>query len=251
MEEKQFDYDPKIYKSLDAEQILHLLFEDAKPQSVLDVGCGNGTWLKSLSLDFGVTNFLGLDNSIYDSKSFQIPPQNYLQVDLSKKTQLGKSFDWVFCLEVAEHLPSSSAQILIETLTSHSNKILFSAAIPGQGGIGHLNEQWPAYWQKLFKAKGFLVYDVLREKIWNNKLIEPWYKQNLFVAAIPNVLPPEWKPVMGDIRALVHPQIYQYKLDDIKYLSEVKRNSVYYPNFSFAMKTIIKALFMTPFSKKS
>jgi hypothetical protein len=58
---------------------------------------------------------------------------------------------------------------------------MFSAALPGQGGQNHINEQWPNYWQELFNGYGYEMIDFFRFKIWNNTKIEYWYKQNLFL----------------------------------------------------------------------
>ena len=87
------------------------------------------------------------------------------------------------CLEVAEHLPEQSAKTLVESLCSLSDFILFSAAIPGQGGLHHLNEQWQEYWVVQFKEKGFAAFDCIRPKIWNNSKIQFWYKQNILLFA--------------------------------------------------------------------
>ena len=72
-----------------------------------------------------------------------------------------------------------SANIVIDSLCRHSDIILFSAAIPKQGGEGHINEQWPSYWAKLFKSWDFYPVDFLRCEIWRNASIPFWYRQNI------------------------------------------------------------------------
>ena len=52
----------------------------------------------------------------------------------------------MWCFEVAEHIHSKYVSSLLDTLTNHGNRILLSAARPGQGGLGHLKEQPPDYW---------------------------------------------------------------------------------------------------------
>ena len=60
-----------------------------------------------------------------------------------------------------------------------------SAAIPGQGGTKHVNEQWPAYWARLFAEHGYVHVDSLRRQLWHDDAVAPCYAQNtlLYVAA--------------------------------------------------------------------
>ena len=94
---------------------------------------------------------------------------------------LGRSFDLAVALEIAEHLPDSAAECFVESLTGLAPAVLFSAAIPGQGGTGHLNERWPEYWSRLFAAAGFDPIDALRPRIWHDERVEVWYAQNTFL----------------------------------------------------------------------
>src|SRR5690606_34222821 len=99
--------------------------------------------------------------------------------DLTKKLELNKKYDMAISLEVAEHLPESAADTFVESLTSHASIILFSAAIPQQGGQYHVNEQWPNYWNEKFKKRGFQAFDILRSEFWNNEHVPWWYRQNM------------------------------------------------------------------------
>jgi hypothetical protein len=92
------------------------------------------------------------------------------------------TFDLAISFEVAEHLPANRAAGFIADLCSLAPVVAFSAAIPGQGGTGHINEQWPAYWCDLFAGCGYQVTGALRWEIWNDDNIENWYRQNLIVA---------------------------------------------------------------------
>lgn len=103
--------------------------------------------------------------------------------DLEKPLALDRRFDLVLCLEVAEHLPPTAAEILIDSLTRHADHILFSAAVPSQGGTHHVNEQLLTYWVELFAKRGFLLVDLVRGRIWENTSTLWWLRQNcvLFV----------------------------------------------------------------------
>jgi len=101
--------------------------------------------------------------------------------DLSRPFSLGKRFDLVQCVEVAEHLPESSAPLLVNTLCSHSDLILFSAAVPGQGGENHINEKPYSFWRDLFDANEYQLYDPLRGRLITNNKVKSWYQYNLFL----------------------------------------------------------------------
>lgn len=139
-----------------------------------------------------------------------IPKDRFAAVDLRQPLPADRKFDLAISCEVAEHLPVTSAATLVGTLTSLSDVALFSAAIPGQGGVRHVNEQWPAYWQALFRARNYSAYDLIRPRIWNDDRVEVWYRQNtvLYVAdsAASRYHLPEKTP---EVRGMVHPELYE------------------------------------------
>ena len=102
---------------------------------------------------------------------------------MSRPITLGRRFDLALCLEVAEHLPPSGATTLVKELTELASVVVFSAAIPGQGGVGHLNERWPWYWKEKFAERGFGQYDPFRHRLWHRPDVAIWYKQNMFAYA--------------------------------------------------------------------
>lgn len=85
------------------------------------------------------------------------------------------------CPNDKEVIPEVSAEDLIPTLTNFLHVVLFSAAIPGQGGVGHINEQWPEYWCTLLEKYDFVVIDNIRWNFWDDPNILEWYKQNAFL----------------------------------------------------------------------
>src|SRR5258705_2503097 len=130
------------------------IFHDWRPRRMFDVGWGPGTWLKA-ALDFGIFDVFGIDGVDVPEKQFLVPPSRRKIQDFTKSWNLGRRFEVVLCMEVAEHLPKLHASTLIDTLVIHSDYVVFSAACPGQGGQHHVNCQWPAYWQSLFNRRGF------------------------------------------------------------------------------------------------
>lgn len=179
-----------------------IIFINGMPQSVLDVGCGRGTWLASFR-EFGVSDIYGVDGVDMDRTSLLFPPNQFLLHDLTTKLDLGRKFDTAVCLEVAEHLDEKDADTLIETLTRHTDTVLFSAACPRQPGQHHVNCQWPDYWQNIFNSYGFTCSDAVRWRVWNTPSLEPWYRQNMFQAK----RNPAEAGKEERIRSVIHPDV--------------------------------------------
>jgi SAM-dependent methyltransferase len=152
-------------------------------ESILDVGCGEGWWADGFAR-LGCT-VIGIDSGTtpHRPESF-----TYVEADLTgtiafrDATTDRKPFDLVVSLEVAEHLPAWRASTFISDLCDMSDTVLFSAARPGQGGTGHINEQPTRYWVGKFEDNGFKVSGALRWHMWGNPDIENWYQQNMLVA---------------------------------------------------------------------
>ena len=190
-----------------AKVVLPLVFSFVAPRSVVDLGCGTGTWLRAAD-ELGAHDYMGYDGA--HVTHLCIPKDRFAGVDLGQRLPAERKFDLAISCEVAEHLPAAAAATLVGTLTSLSDVVLFSAAIPGQGGVHHVNEQWPAYWQALFRARNYSAYDCIRPRIWNDDRVEVWYRQNtvLYVAdaAAPRHRLPERTP---EVLGMVHPQLYE------------------------------------------
>jgi hypothetical protein len=162
--------------------LLPLVKELVHPRNVLDVGCAHGSWLVVWS-ELGVEDCVGLDGYHVDRRSLLIPPGRFQAADLSKSFNVGRRFDLVQSLEVAEHLPVGSAEEFVGCLCAHGDVVLFSAAQPGQGGVGHSNERCPSYWAGLFSAQGYVAYDCIRPYVVDDKRIDPWYRFNTVLYA--------------------------------------------------------------------
>lgn len=147
-------------------------------RSAVDIGCAVGSWLSVLH-ERGVSDIQGIDGDWVNRDFLEIPKDCFRSFDLSKPFSLDRKYDLAMSLEVAEHLPASSAKGFVASLTSLADFVLFSAAIPFQGGTNHVNEQWIEYWEEMFGEQGYIGIDVIRRKIWNDSKIPFWYKQNL------------------------------------------------------------------------
>ncbi len=204
-----------------AHVIVPMILNLIHPQSVVDLGCGVGSWLSVFDA-CGVQDYLGIDGDYVDPTMLLIPPAHFQAGDLSQPVHLDRTFELAISLEVAEHLPDQKAEQFIKTLTRLAPVILFSAAIPFQGGTGHVNEQWPEYWKAHFRQFGYIMFDVLRAKIWDNEAVQPWYRQNIFLYLREDCI--EKYPLVkqaGDREtflplSLVHPETYLYNINQQK-----------------------------------
>lgn len=169
-----------IHNTKAAEILVPHLLESISVKSVLDVGMGIGTWLKVFQ-DNGIDDILGIDGAYVNKELFFIDEKYFKSHDLRTGFNLGRKFDLVVSLEVIEHIPKEFEDIFIENLINHGDTILFSGAIPGQGGQNHFNEQWQSYWISKFQEKGYGCYDIIRPMFWDNKNIEWWYRQNMLL----------------------------------------------------------------------
>lgn len=202
----RYDHEKNLHTVEGASAVLEYIVEMVRDKSVLDVGAGTGSWMRAAMLA-GASDVTGVDGVPADDRHIEVDPDQILTADLEQPLELGRKFELAFCVEVAEHLHKAAAPVLVESICRHSDAIIFSAACPGQSGQGHINCQWPAYWQRLFSKNGFVCDDRLRFRIWNDSRIEPWYRQNLFIARkgqtadereILNLIHPEMVPHLSN-----------------------------------------------------
>lgn len=215
-------------KTNSAQCILPRLLEFTSAESIIDVGCGTGTWL-SVCRELGIEDVWGIDGPWVRDEDISFPRERFQQIDLSCPFQLSRTFDLAISLEVGEHLPPESAYPFVCSLTRLAPVVVFSAAIPGQRGTDHLNEQWPAYWARLFAQEGYVVVDALRREIWEREDVAPWYKQNTMIY----VREPDLGsyPLLASLRsagngndralALVHPVHFVTHLPGVRSLIDI------------------------------
>ncbi len=184
---KEFFKDRNLGALKSAEIIVPIVIDLIHPKSVVDVGCALGEFLYFFK-KYGIEDILGIDGEWVDKKSILISKDEFLTHNLKNPLKIDRKFDLALCLEVAEHLPESFSNILIENLTNLSFIILFSAAIPFQGGTHHINEQWQAYWADIFKRRNYLPVDCIRKRVWNKKEVAIHYGQNIILYVEKNYL---------------------------------------------------------------
>jgi SAM-dependent methyltransferase len=197
----RFYFEMEVMSITSAEELIPMITSRYQPMSVADVGCGTGAFAQEF-INNGVNDVRGYEGIWMKGAKTILPKDRYVFCDLTEKIITDRIYDICLCLEVAEHLDVKYAKVLVESLTAMSNRVVFSAAIPKQGGNHHVNEQWPEYWSRLFAEKGFILDWDPRISIWDNSRIAPCYRQNLLVfhkSEIREVSPP---------LPMVHPAIW-------------------------------------------
>lgn len=198
-----------------AKAVVPTVMELVRPRSVVDVGCGLGFWLREFGAA-GVAELQGFDGDWVRPEKLVIPAANFASANLAGGVTAGRTFDLAVSLEVAEHLPESSADGFVRSLTALAPVVLFSAAIPGQGGTGHINEQWPGYWAVKFEDRGYIAVDCIRPRVWTDQRVAWWYAQNAVVYVRRSELSrfaglAEWagRQPAGSPLPLVHPRPFE------------------------------------------
>jgi SAM-dependent methyltransferase len=179
-------YDRKFFTTIDegarnsAAAIVALLMQALAPTSVVDVGCGTGIWLATFQAA-GVQDVLGLDGAYVDRSALEIAPDRFQPVDLNQPLRLDRTFDLAISLEVAEHLHPDRSESFVEDLLRLAPVVCFSAAVPHQRGVDHINERWQDEWAHMFSAHAYRPVDLVRKRVWSSPDVESWYAQNLLV----------------------------------------------------------------------
>lgn len=180
MYDSEFYADMQILSATSAKEIIPLLINRYKPISVVDVGCGTGAFAQEF-IQNGIEDVVGYEGEWMRGTETLLQKDKYIFIDFTNEIGESRIYDLCLCLEVAEHLNYSSARTLVSTLTTLSSRVVFSAAIPSQGGNHHVNEQWPGFWAQLFAEKGYILEWDPRISIWNNSNIASCYRQNLLI----------------------------------------------------------------------
>lgn len=198
---------------VDARAIVPVVLDLVPARSVIDLGCGIGTWL-SVFREHGVDDAIGVDGHWVDRSRLVVHDRDVLVADLAFPFAMERTFDLAVCTETAEHLPPESAAPLVEALTRLAPVVLFSAAAPFVPGNQHVNCQWPSYWVRLFRERGFVASDVVRKRVWTNPDVRWFYSQTmlLFVAEAELSRHPQIAAELVDVTNacvdVIHPDYY-------------------------------------------
>lgn len=163
-----------------ARRILPPLIALFGARSMVEVGCGNAHWTQA-GIDAGITDYAVVDGPWNVREQLLVNPDRFIEADLAAPLKLPRHYDLALCTEVAEHVRADSAEVLVGSLTEAADVVAFGAAIPFQGGFGHITERWPSWWRDHFAKFGYRPYDLVRPRHWTDTEIHYWYRQNMFV----------------------------------------------------------------------
>ena len=182
-------------------------------KSVIDIGCGVGTWLRAFQ-ENGISDIVGVDGPHIDTATLMIEKDAFTAADLRTEFQIPRRFDLAVSLEVAEHLAEDNSARFVQRLTDAAPIVLFSAAIPGQPGTGHINMQWQDYWRAIFASFGYVAFDMIRPSVWGRRDVHYWYQQNTIVYCADRAV-----TALSDLPSaserlslnVVHPELYEFQ----------------------------------------
>lgn len=215
-------YDQAFFDQIEADSlraariIVPLVLELVEARSVIDLGCGRGTWLKAFA-ENGVAQITGMDGDYVQRDRLLIPQEAFQAHNLANPIEPKSRFDLAISMETAEHLPPARADGFVSDLCALAPVVLFSAAIPQQGGVGHVNEQWQSYWAGKFQGQGYEAVDAIRPQIWRLEGAGTVYAQNAILYCNPEVLAGseslrQWRDKTHDkMLDLVHPDTFRSK----------------------------------------
>jgi SAM-dependent methyltransferase len=150
-----------------------------QPGSVLDVGCGLGGYVELLR-GWGAVDALGVDG-FEPSEALACPAVSYRRHDLRRPLHLGRTYDLVVCTEVAEHLSAAHEDVLLDSIARHVDGcVVFSAARPGQPGMGHVNCRPAKHWLQAWQRRGFCLQDFDTRAVRSLSTFF-WFRRNLMV----------------------------------------------------------------------
>ena len=162
------------------EAIGRFFCDSYSPRSIIDVGCGPGIYTAPLQDQVEV---LGIDN--YRDAGRLLRKENFILGGI-EDYQPTKRYDLALCIEVAEHIPFELSSILVSKLADCSDRIVFSSAPPGQGGVHHINCQPQVFWDDLFTQAQYCIDDAETKRFkdhlganWDMFYRVPWIRDNV------------------------------------------------------------------------
>ncbi len=183
-------YKPKFYASVTlraqttAEIVTELISSTFTISSFIDIGCGDGLWSRKMleKCDNKIKGY-AIDLPGVRPKELQQVASDiqFIELNLNSNPYIPeRQFDLAFCTEVLEHLEEHAALLLLNSIAANCDLLVFSAAVPGQGGTGHINEHPQEYWDSQLQKRGFRPFDVIRPAIIELE-VPSYYKNNLIL----------------------------------------------------------------------
>lgn len=235
----QFYLRHRAITSYSSKKIVELFPNFFKPESILDIGCGTGEWIKAFKDRYSSCEFSGIDGYWVKKDDLIYKEINFFNIDLKHQLSsevFNKKYDLVCCLETITDLPENRGRIIIKEITKITKLCLFSSGTPVQNHGPHINIQWQSYWHNLFAQNGFIALDFIRPKTWDDPNVGPWYSQNCFLFVEKSWLKdnPRWQNLVSNIKIpidIVHPKLLPISIKDISLKLLIKSIPIIFINF--------------------
>ncbi|MCE9602886.1 MAG: hypothetical protein K8S21_11835 [Gemmatimonadetes bacterium] len=227
-----------------AAAVLPLVYRIFRPERVIDIGCGQGSWLAAAE-QLGSTVLTGLDGPWVDRAQLRSARIDFRPTDLAGAITIEQRHDLCISVEVAEHLPAASADGFVDALCGAADVVLFSAAVPLQGGTEHVNEERASRWAARFGARGYECFDLVRGAVWDDERVAWWYRQNAFVyvaRSSPRFAAFAAAPLPPPPRDVVHPAAFEEKVAWLTAEQARLRQWVEHPSLAQALRTAWRAI---------
>jgi hypothetical protein len=200
-----------------AKIILEIVVTCVRPNSIVDFGTAAGSWLAAAK-ELGVRRVMGVDGDWVPTDHRHISAAEFVSADFEREIPELGQFDLAVCTEVLEHISAPASTRAVEWLCKSAPVVLFSAAIPFQGGTHHINEAWQSHWAALFRQFGHQTFDLVRPKIWDDDRIPYWYRQNILLMANEDAAMRLGLPQTSTVLDCIHPAHYLHRIARIRHL---------------------------------
>lgn len=206
------DLDGPLGSSAAAEVLVPMLIDRIGPASVVDIGCGVGSFVRAFRRA-GLNDVVGVDAAEFDRDLLVMEPDRLLVADLSLALDLGRRFDLALCLEVGGYL--ADHDLLVASLIRHAPVVAFSSAVPGQDLRHQPYGAYLSVWAERFAADGYDLFDPFRAELWHDSRLPFWFRQNLVVFVQRDHLSanPHLTETLGASTAklldAIHPELYE------------------------------------------
>jgi trans-aconitate methyltransferase len=161
-------------------RILKDIIRPLKIDSVLDIGCGQGSLLQELCAEFPYIKPYGVDisKSAVELAIQRVPNGRFCVLDITQQP-LNEKYDLVVCSEVLEHIPDDITTI--RNLRQTTGKYLLISAPQGrmrrfERVVGHVRNYAPGELVKKLEKHGFVIVSVLE---WGFPFYSPLYRNFL------------------------------------------------------------------------
>jgi hypothetical protein len=155
-------YDRDFHKSIENDEtpqairLAEYIKEHLSPTCFFDFGCSTGTYLYQIKKH--LPNIISVGFEFSDEAVQHAVCSDIIQHDLTTPLTISKSPRTLgLCLEVLEHIEDIHWKSVLENITKNCDRVIFSAAVPGQGGVGHINCRLKIVWIKRFHELGWVV----------------------------------------------------------------------------------------------